>query len=273
MLSRARADAVVESRAFQGVVLVLIALNAVAVGLQTSPSTVDRLGAVLPVTEVGIIVAFCCELALRLYAKGRMFLRDPWNWFDLLIIIVALIPAISHLRVLRVARVLRLARLVSLLPSLRRVVAGTIRAMPNIATIVVMLAVALYSGAVVGTQLFGDVPEHFGTLGTSMFTMFEIMTIEAWPDVADAVMARHPAGWVFFVAYLVTVGFVLLNLLIGVIVSAMEFEVNREHWQQDQELEQIQHEEVIDKLARLEARLDQLQRDGVRPGRDATAVD
>lgn len=271
MFSRARADIVVESRAFQGVVLVLIAINATAVGLQTSPVMVDRLGPMLPATEVAIIVAFCCELALRLYAKGRRFLRDPWNWFDLAIIVVALIPAISHLRVLRVIRVLRLARLVSLLPSLRRVVAGTLRAVPNIATIVVMLAVALYSGAVVGTQLFRDVPEHFGTLSTSMFTMFEIMTIEAWPDVADAVMARHPAGWVFFVAYLVIVGFVLLNLLIGVIVSAMEFEVNREHWQQDQELERLQHEEVIDKLTRLEAQLDQLQRDQARRVRDPAA--
>lgn len=255
MLSRARARAIVASKGFQLAVVGTIFANAIAVGLESSPTILERHGTALRVAEILIVIALCVELGLRLWAEGKRFFRSGWNWFDLLIVLVALIPAVSHLRVLRVLRVLQLARLVSILPSLRRIVSAMMSAVPSIFTVIMMLGVALYSGAVIGTHLFSDVDEYFGSLGRSMFTMFEIMTIGAWPDVAAAVMDKHPAGWIFFVIYLVIVGFIMLNLLIGVIVSAMETEVNRERLEADQELERIQYEAIMAKLERIERRL------------------
>ncbi|WP_020576269.1 ion transporter [Actinopolymorpha alba] len=260
MLSRARAGAVVESDLFQRTVLCVILVNAVALGLETSPSVVARYGTLLDLVEALVVTAFSCEVLLRLYARGRAFFRDPWNWFDLVVVSTAIIPATNVFSVLRMLRILGLARLVSVVSSLRRVVSAMLAAIPGIGSTIAMLVVALYSGALLGTQLFRDAaPEYFGDLEHSLFTMFEIMTVENWPSVAGPIMEKHPTAWLFFVAYIVLTAFILLNLLIGVIVSAMEIELNRDRWQADQELERIQHEAVMAELQHLRAAVTRLE--------------
>lgn len=260
MISRAYAREVVESGRFQRLVLGVIFVNAVSLGLSTSPALSDRYGIALRVIEVAVLVAFGLEMVLRLYAGGRRFFRDPWNWFDLIIVCLALLPMTSFFSVMRVLRVLRLARIVSVIPSLRRVIAALLSAVPGIGSIIVMLMVALYSGAILGVQLFRSAaPEYFGSLDRSLFTMFEIMTLENWPGVAEPIVQERPAAWVFFVAYIVLTAFILLNLLIGVIVSAMEIEVNRHRWQEDQRLERKQHEAVMTELRELRAMVGRLQ--------------
>lgn len=249
VISRARANALVEANFFQRAVLAIIVVNAVALGMETSPALIDRFGGLLRAVELLVVVAFALEILLRLYARGLAFFRDPWNWFDVIVVAVAFVPATNFVTVLRVLRVLRLARLVSVIPSLRRVVSALFTAVPGITSIVAMLSAALYAGAILGTQLFRDVaPEYFSSLDRSLFTMFEIMTVEDWPSVAEPIVQERPAAWVFFVAYIVLVAFILLNLLIGVIVSAMEVEVNRDRWQADQDLERLQHETVMTEL-------------------------
>lgn len=260
MISRAYAREVVESGRFQRFVLGVIFVNAVSLGLATSPALADRYGIALRVIEVAVLVAFGLEMVLRLYAGGKAFFRDPWNWFDLIVVCLALLPMTSFFSVMRVLRVLRLARIVSVIPSLRRVVAALLSAVPGIGSIIVMLMVALYSGAILGVQLFRSVaPEYFGSLDSSLFTMFEIMTLENWSGVAEPIVEERPAAWVFFVAYIVLTAFILLNLLIGVIVSAMEIEVNRNRWQEDQRLERKQHEAVMTELRELRAMVGRLQ--------------
>ncbi|MQA80891.1 MAG: ion transporter [Streptosporangiales bacterium] len=252
MISRAYAREVVESGRFQRLVLGVIFVNAVSLGLSTSPVLSDRYGIALRVVEIAVLVAFGLEMVLRLYAGGRTFFRDPWNWFDLIIVCLALLPMTSFFSVMRVLRVLRLARIVSVIPSLRRVIAALLSAVPGIGSIIVMLMVALYSGAILGVQLFRSVaPEYFGSLDRSLFTMFEIMTLENWPAIAEPIVQERAAAWVFFVGYIVITAFILLNLLIGVIVSAMEIEVNRNRWQEDQRLEKKQHEAVMTELREL----------------------
>ncbi len=48
-----------------------------------------------------------------------------------------------------------------------------------------------YVFAVMATKLFGeDFPQWFGSLWGSMFSLFQIMTLEGWADIAREVMAR-----------------------------------------------------------------------------------
>ena len=78
------------------------------------------------------------------------------------------------------------------------------------------------------TKLFGErFPDWFGTLGESAFTMFQLMTLEGWPDVARSVMQAYPLAWIFFVLYLVVSTFTMLNLFIAVVVNAMQAEHDR----------------------------------------------
>jgi voltage-gated sodium channel len=77
--------------------------------------------------------------------------------------------------------------------------------------------------AVIGTHLYGDkFPEWFGDLSKTMFTLFQIMTLESWSmGIVRPIMDEFPLAWIFFVSYIICTTFTMLNLFIAVIVNAM----------------------------------------------------
>jgi voltage-gated sodium channel len=220
---------IVEHRVFQPTVIVVILVNAVTLGLETSTAVVNSAGGLLHFVDRLALTFFVVDIGLRLMAYGRRYWQDPWNIFDFLIVAIALVPASGPFSVLRALRVLRVLRLISMVPSMRRVVGGLLAALPGMTSISALLALILYVAAVMGTKLFGEVaPESFGTLGTTLFTLFQTMTGEGWPDIAREVMAEVPLAWIFFVVYILISSFMVLNLFIAVVVSAMESQVMAE---------------------------------------------
>ncbi|GAA3155154.1 hypothetical protein GCM10010466_52640 [Planomonospora alba] len=200
-------------------------VNAATLGLETSAWAVERYGTVLTAVDRLALYLFTAELAAKVYAYGPRFFRDPWNLFDTAIVTVSLLPAAGGLSVLRALRILRALRLISVVPSLRRVVTALLTAVPGMTSIVLLLGLVLYVAAVMGTKLYGaTAPEHFGELPTSLFTLFQMMTGDGWSDITRRVMAEHPSAWAFFVLFRLVCTFVVLNLFIAVVVSAMEEE-------------------------------------------------
>ena len=220
---RARAAAFVESERVHRVIIALIAFNAVTLGLETSATMMARWGDVLEGIDGVVLGVFVVELALKLFGHGLRFFRNGWNVFDLVIVGIALMPASGAFSVLRALRILRVFRLVSAVPQMRVVVESVFRALPGLGSIAAMLVLFFYIFAVMATKLFGaDHPAWFGTLGESMFTLFQIMTLEGWAEVARETMAVRPAAWLFFVAFILLATFTVLNLFIAVIVNAMQ---------------------------------------------------
>ena len=223
------ARALVEHHAFDRVIIGLIATNAIGLGLETSPAMAARFGGWLQTIDQVILGVFAAELLLRLAAYRSRFWRDPWRVFDLAVVGIALLPAGGAFSVLRALRVLRVLRLMSMVPSMRGVVAALLTALPGMASIIGLMALVLYVSAVMATKLFGGVaPEFFGSLGASLFTLFQIMTVEGWPDIARGVMAQVPFAWLFFVIYLLIATFMVLNLFIAVVVNAMQAQVTED---------------------------------------------
>lgn len=208
------------------VIMALILVNAVTLGMETSKSLMDAWGDVILVADKIILSIFVVEIAARLIVHRWSFFKDPWSVFDFLVVLIALIPATGSLSVLRALRVLRVLRLITILPSLRRVVAGLLTALPGMGSITLLLAIIFYVFAVMATKLFGeDFERLFGTLGASAFTLFQIMTLEGWAnEIVRPVMDKYPAAWLFFIPYIVITTFMVLNLFIGVVVSAMQKE-------------------------------------------------
>ncbi len=220
---RARLDAFVESSRFQQVIIALVIVNSITLGLETVPEVMAVAGGWLPVVDRALLAVFVGELSLKLLAQGRRFLRSGWNLFDLAVIVIALVPSAGPLAVFRALRVLRILRLVSLVPRLRAVVEALARALPGMGAIALLLVIFFYVFAVVATKLFGaEFPHWFGSLWTSMFTLFQIMTLEAWAEIARTVMERYPAAWLFFIVFILLATFTVLNLFIALIVKAME---------------------------------------------------
>lgn len=173
-----------------------------------------------------VLGVFVVELLLRFFAYRSRFFHDPWRVFDFVIVGIALMPASGAFAVLRTLRVLRL---VSMVPAMRGVVSALLTALPGMASIIGLMALVLYVSAVMATKLFGAIaPEFFSYLGTSLFTLFRVMTVEGWPDIARGVMAQSPHAWVFFVAYLLIATFMVLNLFIAVVVNAMQSQVTED---------------------------------------------
>jgi voltage-gated sodium channel len=208
------------------VIMALILTNAVTLGMETSKSLMDAWGDWILWADKIILSIFVVEIAARLIVNRWSFFKDPWSVFDFLVVVIALIPATGSLSVLRALRVLRVLRLITVLPSLRRVVGGLITALPGMGSITLLLSIIFYVFAVMATKLFGeDFERLFGTLGASAFTLFQIMTLEGWAnEIVRPVMDKYPAAWLFFIPYIVVTTFMVLNLFIGVVVTAMQKE-------------------------------------------------
>ncbi|WP_216210155.1 ion transporter [Amycolatopsis aidingensis] len=223
MTGRERVRKVVESRRFQGFIIAVIIFNAMTLALETSAAILEGYGGLLHTLDYLALTIFVLELLAKFYAYRGSFFRDPWNIFDLVVVGIALVPATGPFAVLRSLRVLRVLRLISVVPSMRRVVSGLLAAVPGMASIAALLALIIFVAGVMATKLFGGIaPANFGDLGTSLFTLFQVMTGESWPDIASAVMSKAPMAWVFFVVYILISSFAVLNLFIAVVVSAME---------------------------------------------------
>lgn len=214
---------IIESKKFQWFIIGVILVNAVILGLMTISDLSPETMRILVIIDEVCLVIFCIEIAMKLLVMRLDFFKDGWSVFDLIVVGIALAPATGELSVLRALRVLRLMRLASAIPSMRRVVSGMFAAVPGGASVAGVLLVMYYVAAIMGTNFFGKtVPQHFGDLGTTFFTLFKMMTLEGWPDIASDVLEVHPRAWIFFVVFIVFTTFTTLNLLFGIIVDAME---------------------------------------------------
>jgi voltage-gated sodium channel len=249
----------VENRRFQNFIIAVIIFNAVTLAMETSPSIVGAYGRVLHTLDYIALAIFVAELLAKLYAHRRRFFGDSWNVFDLLVIGIAVIPATGPFAVLRSLRVLRVLRLVSVVPSMRKVVSGLLAAIPGMASIAALLGLIIFVAGVMATKLFGAIsPGDFGDLGTSLFTLFQVMTGEAWPDIAKQVMVEAPMAWVFFVVYILVSSFAVLNLFIAVVVSGMEDELRKDIAEEEakqQEQQDAVNKEILDELRALRAEI------------------
>ena len=223
------ARALIEHPSFDRVIVALVVANAIALGLDTAPAIVARFGNWLHAFDRIVLGVFVAELLLRMLVYRSRFFHDPWRVFDLVVVGIAVLPTGGAFSVLRALRVLRVLRLVALVPSMRGVVTALLTALPGMASIIGLMVLVLYVSAVIATKLFGAIsPEFFGGLGTSLFTLFQIMTVEGWPDIARGVMAHSPYAWLFFVIYLLIATFMVLNLFIAVVVNAMQSQVTED---------------------------------------------
>jgi len=223
---RGRMLGLLESTLFDRLITVLILLNAITLGIETSPLIRSQLERLLHGFDQVVLAVFVAELLLRGFVHRGQFFRDPWRVFDLLVVSIAMVPAGQAFTVLRSLRVLRVLRLISLVPTMRGVVGALLKALPGMGSIIGLMGLVLYVSAVIATKLFGAIsPDLFGNLGASLFTLFQVMTVEGWPDIARGVMAQSPHAWVFFVVYLLIATFMVLNLFIAVVVNSMQAQV------------------------------------------------
>jgi voltage-gated sodium channel len=216
--------AVVESRGFSLAITAVIVVNAITLGLETSPRAMEAAGSVLIAIDRVALWIFTLEIGLKLWVYRSRFFRDAWNVFDLGIVAVAWAPSAGAMSVLRALRIMRVLRLISIVPQMRTVVGALFSALPGMGSIVAVLLLVFYVAAVMATKLFGaGFPDWFGSVGASMYSLFQIMTLESWSmGIVRPVMTQHPNAWLFFVPFIIATSFTVLNLFIALIVNSMQ---------------------------------------------------
>ncbi len=240
----------VESPRIQHFIVAVILINAAILGFETSATMMERMGGLLIALDKSCLAIFIAELVVKFIAYRGRFWRSGWNIFDFLVVAVALIPGAGPWAVLRSLRVLRVLRLLTVIPSLRKVVAAFLHSIPGLAGVCAVMSIFFYTAGVLATKLFGpSFPDWFGSLPESLYSLFQIMTLESWSmGIVRPVMEVFPWAWAFFVPFIIIATFTILNLFIGIIVSTM------------QELSLVpdieaEHEEVTAILERIETDL------------------
>ena len=231
----------------------VILLNAVLLGMETSDRLMTQFGPLIVALDLGCLAIFVIELGLRLFARGLRFFRSGWNIFDFVIVAISVVPGAQSMSVLRALRILRILRVISVAPRLRRVVEGFLNALPGMGSVMLLMGMIFYIGAVLATQLFGtQFPEWFGTLGRSAYSLFQIMTLESWSmGIVRPVMVEHRYAWAFFVPFILVTTFAVVNLLVGLIVNSMQDAHNAE----EKQFNDAYRQEVLSRLAAIDARL------------------
>ena len=217
----------VDSRRFEYFIIAVILANGVVLGLETSP-TLNRLyGTWLHLFNWIALGIFIVEALLKMLARFPHcynYFRDGWNVFDFLVIVFALIPATGDFAMIaRLARLLRVVRLISAIRDLRLIVAALVRSIPSVVHVILLMSIVVYIYAIMGHHLFHQHdPENWRTLGISVLTLFNIITLEGWTEVMFTAMQRHPLAWIYFVSFVVIGTFVVINLFIAIIINNLD---------------------------------------------------
>ncbi len=232
----------IESSLFQNAIMAVIVINAIVIGLETSAGMMASFGPVLIALDQIAITIFVVEILLKLLVYRLQFFRSGWNNFDFVIVSAALLPLGGNFAILRALRIVRAFRLVSAMPKMRQVVQGLLSAIPSMGSVILLLGLIFYVAAVMATKLFGgSFPQWFGSVGASLYSLFQIMTLESWSmGIVRPIMEVYPWAWAFFVPFVLVTSFVVLNLFIAIIVNAMHEEADEEQSaQRDIILEEI----------------------------------
>ncbi|RLL66015.1 ion transporter [Streptomyces sp. Z26] len=205
----------------------LILGNAALLGVETYAGVQGRWHAELKAVEHLFLAVFTVEIAVRMAAcadRPREFLRDPWNVFDLAVVLFAYLPFAREnatvLRLLRLARVLRAARF---LPQLRVVLVAVGKSLPGTLSFALVGALLLYLYAMMGWVFFAaEDPEHYGSLSRAGLTLFLLMTLDGLGDAVRTGLEISRWSIVYYASYVLLSSFVLVNLLIGVVLNSLD---------------------------------------------------
>ena len=221
------------STLYNASITAVILLNCLVLGLETTAFGKGEYKSVLQIIDEICLIIFTIELALRILAFKLAFFigKDKgWNLFDFVIVAISLFGA-SQSSVLRALRVFRALRLLSVLPQMRLVTEAMLHTLPSLLGVAVLLFIFYYVYAVLCVNLFGaEFPQLFGNLGVSFGTLFQLMIMDDFGNLVRPVGEEFAYAWVVFVSFVLIVGFVVLNLVVGIIVESInEIKEQREN--------------------------------------------
>uniref|UniRef100_A0A8C1M917 Sodium channel protein n=1 Tax=Cyprinus carpio TaxID=7962 RepID=A0A8C1M917_CYPCA len=111
-----------------------------------------------PVRRASIRILSLIKILARGFCIGPFtFLRDPWNWLDFSVIVMAYVTEfvdLGNVSALRTFRVLRALKTISVIPGLKTIVGALIQSVKKLADVMILTVFCLSVFALIGLQLF-----------------------------------------------------------------------------------------------------------------------
>ena len=260
-------NAFVDSKIFEKLITITILVNCFLIGVETYTEN-----SLIKFIQNTCLLIFVIEVILRYTASKdlKSYFSNGWNIFDLLIVIVCLIPEslfgstalASTLRILRVFRIIKLFRTNDEIQLLVTVLSKSVR---TLFYNLVIFLIFLYLFAVIGVEIFklpdfDDLnaqdrieysafidefpnapsfsPDPYSDLGETTFTLFRILTGEDWTDIRYRLIRANDLGLInvnnttitwYHVTWYIISAFLLLNLLIGAILTNYQMEIQKKY--------------------------------------------
>lgn len=212
---RRRVKKLVEGKNFDFLIMSLICMDAVILGLMTSDAMNRFFEGGLFILDRLFMAIFIIEMIMKIFAFGKKFFKLGWNVFDFVVIAISSVPFASWFIIFRTFRLFRLLRYVNKFTRLKQMINTFLALLPNFMAMLLVMAVFFYVFAIMAVCLFGDVFIEFSDLGSSLFALLQVVTLDGWAsNIARPVMAVFPHSWLFFVSFvfisfLITVSFLM----------------------------------------------------------------
>uniref|UniRef100_A0A8D2ZLD0 Ion transport domain-containing protein n=1 Tax=Scophthalmus maximus TaxID=52904 RepID=A0A8D2ZLD0_SCOMX len=212
-------------------------------------------------------VVFVIEAILKLIAFGlRRFFKERWNQLDLAIVLLSIMgitleeidlsaslpinPTI--IRIMRVLRITRVLKLLKMATGMRSLLDTVMQALPQVGNLGLLFMLLFFIYAALGVELFGKLEcsdenpceglsRHatFDNFGMAFLTLFRVSTGDNWNGIMKDTLRdcrpqdRHCLTYlplispVYFVTFVLTAQFVLVNVVVAVLMKHLE-ESNKE---------------------------------------------
>ena len=232
----------VYSQPFELFIAGIILLNAIALALLTMPNIDgDARSSLIRFDQIALWVFFA-ELIARMISYGSkpwMFFKTGWNVFDF--IIIGLSPLFAgQTLLLRLLRIFRLIRIFRFLPEVRILTRSITRSLPPLMSMSVLIFLALFIYGMAGVYLFSEeMPDQWGDITAALTSLFILLTLEEFANYLVDGLEVSPWALPFYVSYVFIIVFTILNVLIGVVLNAMD-EARAENREREEELEKLQ---------------------------------
>lgn len=289
-----------ESKELSIFIFLVIVGAGISVGIQTDQSLANNTA--LVVIDNIVLWIFVVEAFIKIvacYPKMYRYFLDSWNLFDFTIVLIGLVEMAMHtgnenaVVVIRLFRLLRILKVIKFVPQLRIIVTTLFSSLPSIGYISILLMLLFYIYGVMGVLLFElNDPRYFGSLGDAILTLFRVMTCDSWSEILyiemngceneyaphDKHLCTDSQGFgaiavVYFLSFVVTMSFIVLNLFIAIVTSNMSWA--KQELQDDVEQESYvdagleppedpdlsRHKELLQMLKELEDKVEEQARD------------
>jgi len=179
-----------------------------------------------------------------------------WNYFDFLIVLICILDqwlqpllmaedagqgfgVLRIFRVFRILRTLRVLRIFRACTQLNNLAVGLLDSIGTVFWIALLMLMFMLIFAIVLTDIAGnqaklatepgdlffnvkeDIDKYWGSVGKSLVTLFQFLTLDDWTNISRQVYDELPAMWFVFFLYIFLMGFAMLSLLTGVVAEHM----------------------------------------------------